>query len=361
MKAIIFAGGTGTRLWPLSRKKSPKQFANYVHEKTMFQLVIDRLVPEFSFDDIYVATGVAYKDDLLRQVPDLKPDHLILEPVMRDVGPAVGLVASIFAKRFPNEPIAILWSDHLVGNEAKFLKMLYAGQSFINKNPQKIIFFGQKPRFASPNLGWIKIESKYSLINSVHAHSFEGWNYRPEQKIARKFFQDKKHVWNSGYFVMNSTYLFDLYKEYAPIMYKQLTQIQNAIDTSDYDKVLSSVYPKIEKIHFDNVILEKIPKSTALVLVDDFGWSDVGAWEQLKEALEDHPEANVTQGNVEFRDTKDSLIYNFEKEKTLFSIDLEDVLIVNTPDVLLVAKKSSGAKIKKLVESLSNTEHEKLT
>ena len=361
MKAIIFTGGTGTRLWPLSRDKSPKQFRNYIHKKTMFQLAIDRLIPEFSFKDIYVSTGLVYREDLIRQVPDLVPDNLILEPSMRDVGPAVGLVAAIFAKHFPNEPIAILWgADHLVRDEAKFRSMLFAGEAYIKENPEKIVFFGQKPRFATTNLGWITIGEQIDSVNDIPAFKFKGWKYRPDPETANSYFASKNHVWNPGYFLTTSTNLWHLFETHAPKLFKQLKQIQDALDTPKYDTVLQEVYPKLEKIHFDIAVVEHVDHNDAVVLVEDFGWSDVGAWEQLKEALQTSKNDNVIRGNVLLKDSQDTLVFNYDEEKTIVGIDLNDFVVVNTPDVILVTKKTSVSKIKTLVESLKGTEHEKL-
>lgn len=362
MKAVIFVGGVGTRLWPLSRKNSPKQFRNYIHKKTMFQLSIDRLVPEFSFKDIFISTGKKYERELLTQVPDLIPENIILEPCMLDVGPAVGLVAAIFAKKFPEEPIAILWGgDHLVNDEAKFRKMIYAGESYIQKNPDKIVFFGQKPRFASPNLGWITLGEKIEEIDGVATHAFESWKYRPDQEIADKYFKSGNNVWNPGYFVVTSTHLWKLFEKHTPQMHASLKIIQDAVDTDSFEVVLNKIYPTLEKVHFDNAIIEKVPADQAIVLVDDFGWSDVGAWEQLKEALEESRTANVERGNVLLQDSTDTLVFNHEDGKTIVGIDLEGFVVVNTPDALLITKKTSVGKVKKLIESLKGSKHEKIT
>ena len=141
---------------------------------------------------------------------------------------------------------------------------------------------------------------------------------------------------------------------------RKICTIQKTIGTPQYETVLNEIYPTLEKIHFDNVVLERISLDRAIVLVTDFGWSDVGSFEQLKEALQDSPEANVTQGNVLTLDTTDSLIYNVEDSKLIATIDLDDIVIVNTPDALLISKKSSVSKIKKIVEQSQNQKKEEL-
>ena len=149
MKAIIFAGGVGTRLWPLSRKSSPKQFEKVMSNKSTLQLSVERLMPTFGWDDIYVSTGKAYVDIVKKQLTKIPPSHVIGEPEMRDVGPAVGLMTAILYNETPKTALTILWSDHVVKREELFRDILLKTEEYINNDPEKIIFIGQKPRYAS--------------------------------------------------------------------------------------------------------------------------------------------------------------------------------------------------------------------
>ncbi len=360
MKAVIFAGGVGTRLWPLSRKKSPKQFEKIIGEKSTLQLAAERLQPDFSWDDIYVSTGLSYVPLVQRQLPLLPPNHVIGEPDMRDVGPAVGLATALLVKQFPQEPMVILWSDHLIKQEALFRKILQAAGEVISKHPDKIVFVSQKPRFASVNLGWIELGKEQIRKNDLPFYAFVDFQYRPDEKTAKAYFASGHHAWNLGYFVTTPQYLWKRYREFAPNIYSGLSRIADAWQTGKFQDVLTTIYPGLEKISFDNAILEKLNPSEAYVISENIEWSDVGAWEALKEALADSADKNVTQGKVLLTDTKDSLIYNYT-DQTVATIDLENMLVVNTDDVLLVCKKTSVPKIKKLVESLSGTEQEDLT
>lgn len=360
MKAVIFAGGVGTRLWPLSRKKSPKQFEKIIGEKSTLQLAAERLQPDFSWDDIYVSTGAPYVAIVQKQLPKLPPNHVIGEPDTRDVGPAVGLATSLLLKQFPNEPMVILWSDHLIKQEALFRKILVTSGEVIAKDPNKIVFVSQKPRFPSVNLGWIELGKEKFKKNDVSFYAFTDFQYRPDEKTAKAYFGSGHHAWNLGYFVTTPSYLWRKYQEFAPNIAGGLSRISDAWHTGKFDEVLRSVYPTLEKISFDNAILEKLDASEALVISENLEWSDVGAWEALKEALAASEDKNVTQGKVLLTDTNDSLVYNYT-DQLVATIDLDDMLVVNTGDVLLVCKKTSVPKIKKLVESLSGTEHENLT
>lgn len=360
MKAVIFAGGVGTRLWPLSRKKSPKQFEKIIGNKSTLQLAAARLQPDFAWSDVYVSTGHMYVPIVQEQLPELPPDHVIGEPMMRDVGPAVGLVTSLLSTKYPNDPIVILWSDHLVRNDVLFRNILRVAGDVIIKDPHRIIFVAQKPRYASENLGWIEYGSVVSSFENINLHAFVDFQYRPDMATAKRYFTSGHHAWNLGYFVTTPSYLLKQYEQYVPNVYRGLRRIADAWHRSEYQEVLQEVYPKLEKVSFDNAILEKLDPSQAYVISENIEWSDIGAWEALKEALQEAEDKNVTQGKVLLNDTNDCLVYNYT-DQMLVTIDLDDMLVVNTNDVVLVCKKSSVPKIKTLVENLSGTENDHLT
>jgi mannose-1-phosphate guanylyltransferase len=177
MKIVIFAGGVGTRLWPLSRKKSPKQFEKIVGDLSTLQHSVRRLFPEVDPEDVYISTGKKYRDLIESQLPEIPQENIIVEPEMRDVGPAVGLITALFAKIAPDESMAILWGDHLVKNEQAFKSMLFAADELIQKDNERIVFLAHTPRFANQNLGWIEYDVKPSdhvggyESNSVYARS----------------------------------------------------------------------------------------------------------------------------------------------------------------------------------------------
>ncbi|MDO8608996.1 MAG: sugar phosphate nucleotidyltransferase [bacterium] len=361
MKAVIFAGGVGTRLWPLSRKKSPKQFEKIIGEKSTLQLAVERLLPEFKPEDIYISTGQVYKSMVAKQLAFIPKENIIGEPEKKDVGPAVSLVMAILSKKHPNEPVAILWSDHLVKNETKFKKILSASSEVIKKDPNKIIFIGQKPRFASDNLGWI--ETKAALFNEqqIPFYEFKGSKYKPNKLLAEKYFANPKYCWNLGYFVSTPAFICSLFERFDPSIFSCTEKIMKSYDTPQFEKELIRLYKDMPEINFDNAVLEQLDPKVAYVVMEDIGWSDVGAWEALKEALEQNTDDNITKGNVLLKDSIDNLVYNFNNNLTIVGVDMNEFLVVNTHDVLLIAKKTSVSKIKKVVEGFKGTDHEKLT
>lgn len=361
MKAIIFAGGAGTRLWPLSRKKSPKQFERIIGDKSTLQLAVERLQPDFTYSDIFISTNAAYKNIIQKQIPGIPDENYFLEPEKKDVGPAIALVMGILQKKYPHEPVVILWSDHLVKEMNLFRKILAIAGEHIQKKPESIVFIAHKPRFASANLGYIHIGKKSHEKELVSFYSFEGFKYRPSEEVAKEYFSSGSYAWNLGYFVTTPHFVWKSFERFTPQLFTEVKKIVDTYETKEYSAMLKKVYPTLEKINFDNAVLEKLDKDTASVIVEDIGWSDIGAWEAVKEAMEQYPYENIIRGRVYLEHVRDTLIYNYEDKKLIVGIDLDEHIIVNTKDVLLIAKKASVGKIKTMVENFEGTENEDLT
>lgn len=360
MKIIVFAGGVGTRLWPLSRKKTPKQFEKIIGEKSTLQLAVERLFPDFKAKDIYISTGKRFEEVIESQLPQIPNENFIFEPEMRDVGPAVGLAMAHLAAKYPNEATAIVWSDHFVKKERRFREVLGFAEKLVGKDPKTIIFIGQRARYANQNLGWIEFGDLAKVVRGTKIFHFKRLIYHPSLIDAENFLKSSSFAWNPGYFVTTPAYILEQFKKFTPEIWKGLIEIQKSMGKNNYVSTLEKIYPKFEKINFDNAILEKIDAKSVFVIAADLGWSDVGAWEALKEALEASSNENVTKGKVLITDCSDNLVFNYTDQLTV-GIDLEKMLIINTDDVLLVCTKDSVPKIKKLVESLSRTPNEHLT
>lgn len=359
MKIIVFAGGVGTRLWPLSRKNTPKQFGKVIGEKSTLQQAVERLLPEFKTEDIFIATGKQYKEIVFKQLPSIPQQNFIFEPSLQDVGPAIGLASVLLDKKFSNEPIAIIWSDHMVKNIKAFTQALRIAEKQILTKKSEFTFIAQKPRFANQNCGWIELGKEISEEKSAKIFQFKRLCYRPKPKEAEEFFSAKNFVWNLGYFVTTPNYLIKMYKKFMPEMYDKLIKIQSAIGTPNFEKILDKIYPTMGKISFDDAILVKLSPENFLVIATDLGWSDVGTWDALKEALTNSKDENITMGDVMLENTSDTLLFNYSK-KLCLGIDLNEIIIINTEDVLLVCTKDSVPKIKKFVEKLSGTAYEHL-
>ncbi|EKD49168.1 MAG: hypothetical protein ACD_63C00245G0001 [uncultured bacterium] len=361
MKIIIFSGGVGTRLWPLSRKKSPKQFEKIFGGKSTLELALERVKPIFDWEDIFVQTSVDYSGIVRRQLPNLLKQNLFLEPARRDLAAAVGF-AMIRLKKFGNEPIAISWSDHLMKRPSSFRRALQVGEKLILKNPDRFVYFGEKPVFPNYNLGWIRFGRKLDRLKDVDVAAFKEWRYRPSVETCEKMFASGKWLINSGYWVTSPEFVLKKYQEKAPSIFKKLLKIEKVIGTKKEKEVVKKVYSSIKKINFDKAILEKLVSGSSVVLKLDMGWSDPGTLYTLKEALQKSKKANVIEGNVVTYKTKDSLVYNCDKHKLVSTVGLDGMMVVVTDDVVLVVHKENMNEVGKLVEKLSKkAKYEKYT
>ena len=360
LRVVIFAGGVGTRMWPLSRKSTPKQFEKIVGNQSTLQLAVARVRPETAWEDIYISTGKQYVDTVRSQLPEIPAANIIGEPEMRDVAPAVGYLMAILAKQDPWGPVAILWSDHLVEHIDRFKAAISAGAEYVRTHEEVFVFIGQKSRFPNQNLGWIEHGDKLASVNGFSLHKFVSWHYRPSLEKAEKYFQSPKHSWNPGYFVLAPQFVLNQYSIHTPAMYQDLLKLQTSYGTPQHQAELEAIYPQLEKISFDDAVVTKTEPEKAVVLTVDLGWSDVGTWEALKEALQKHPGDNLVKGNVELHDTHNSVVYNYT-DQLVAAVGLNDMVVVATPDVVMVTHQAKIPDIKKLLTKFEGTDKEKYT
>ena len=362
MKAVIFCGGPGTRMWPISRKAAPKQLEKIFGTKSTAQLMLDRIKTILKLEDIYIATSREYQSIIEQSFPEIPKENIFYEPVVRDLGPAVGNAFFRLALEAPDEPVVILWSDSLIENTGLFRVMLEIAEKQNIANPGGIVYFGCRPTFPNQNLGWIELGEKVAddSDSDIEVYDFKNWTYRPPLKVAKKWFKEKTHVWNMGFFVATPSFIISAFKEYAPKLFSGLKEIQKVVNTGKEKGVLTRVYPTFEKISFDDAVVVHIPKEKVIVLAADLGWSDPGALDALKEALEKTSGDNVTKGKVAVREVEDCLLYN-DSNGLLAAIGVKGLLIVVTRDVVLVCDKDKVPEIKKLVGSFKRTDLERYT
>ncbi len=361
MKIVIFAGGSGRRLWPISRQKSPKQFEPIIGAKSTLQLAVDRVLPQYGAENIFISTNERYVEMVREQLPDLPPQNIIGEPMRRDLAAAVGLAIVHLSKAtgegaLDKEEIAILWGDNYMDQVDAFRGVLGTAATLLQQKQANILFIGETPRFANSQLGWLALGEKIGVMeNGRPYYRFGSLSYRPPQVACDKMFADKTHVWNTGYFVTTLSFVRGLYQQEQPSMWAELIAVEEAIGQEKYDEVLHTIYPELEVMSFDDAILQFVDPSDALVLHDHMGWSDPGTLYALKEAINPDPEANVTKGQVVVKESRDTLVYNYEDKKLVVAAGLDGIIIVNTEDAIVVVHKDHIGTVKTIVNGMEGT------
>jgi mannose-1-phosphate guanylyltransferase len=357
MKIIIFAGGTGKRFWPASRKHSPKQFQPIVDNKPLVRVKYEYLRLGFPPEDIYLSTGIQYEKEARAILPELPEDNFIFEPVMRDNGPAVAYAVAYVEQRHPGAVISTQWSDHHIKNPAVFIDALKKAETIVDKENITAII-GAPVRFASPHRGYIQYGGEYLSAEKsaeIALNEFVKFVEKPNLELANEYLKSGEFSWNLGYFVFKSEQVMKKYKEFA----QQTHDVIMSIAEGNFSKNVQEKFASLPKQSFDYIYAENLAPSEAIVINVEMGWSDVGEWISLKEALAENPQANVFNGEVIDLGSRDTLVYNTEPKKVVATINLDGLVIVNTPDVVAVFHKDDNGKIKEFLQQLENTEHEK--
>lgn len=351
LKIALFCGGTGTRMWPASRMEKPKQFQPLVGDESMFQQAVRRIKKGFPIKDVFVITGRKYVGHVVDQEPDLPLENVIIEPEMRDTAAAVGFAAAVLDKKFNNPIVASLWAaDHLVKNDVEFIKALETAYEYAKEN-SKMVSIDVNPTYPNVHVGYIKVGKMIKKLDGLAIFEFSKHIEKPDLKTAKKFLQSWEYLWHAGYKVWSAKQMLNFYKDQAPQIYKGLMEIQKAWGSDNSDEVIRKVYPSFEKISVDFAIFEKINPSEIVVLSADLGWSDIGAWNVLKDELSENSE-NVLRGEVYDIDSHDCLIYANSKDKVVATIGLKELIVVDTEDALLVARKDRISEVKKVIQKL---------
>lgn len=352
MYALLFVGGVGQRLWPISRKNSPKQFSPLIGDKSSFQLAVERLNTIMPAENIYVSTNVRYEDLLKQQASMLPGANFILEPTRRDLAAAVALAFFTLYHRGIRGSILFQWGDNYIKNTPALLESIQVANTLIETDPQRLIFLGETPRFPNENLGWVELGPEQGTVNGNAYFGLKSWTYRPSLEDCQAMFETGNYLWNSGYFVSDIEFVVNQFQVLAPEITTIVEKIIAHQGSAREQQILNALYPTIPAIHFDHAFVERLDPQHILLLKSDLGWSDPGSLYALKEALQADAEANVTLGNVVAVETEDSLIVNEEPEKVVAVMGMHGVVVVNTDDALLVISKQAVRYIATLLDAL---------
>ncbi len=336
MKVLILAGGSGTRLWPLSRKNFPKQFLKIGDDKSLLQHTVERVKDIVNDEDILVITNKDYKFHIKTELKNIPEENIILEPEAKNTAPAIALAIKYCLDKLhcsEDETILVLPSDHIIKPKEKFKNYIKAAVDLAN---YYIITFGIKPEKPETGYGYIKIGEK---IKDTF-FKVDKFTEKPDFETAKKYIEDGSYYWNSGMFMFIIKTIKEEFEKYSPEISK--------IFSKTFEDAINSFY-SIPNISIDYEIIEKSDKVITTPL--DIKWSDVGSWDSLAEILEKDDFGNVKVGDTLTFDTKNSFIIG--DKRVIATIGLEDIIVVETDDAILIAKKGETQKVKNIVEHLS--------
>lgn len=348
MNVLIFAGGQGTRLWPASRKSQPKQLLKLVGKDTLLQQTYKRMRKGFNPAQIFIATASDYAEQIKKQLPQVKKSHLSLEPMRKDRGPALGLAVLIMQSQSNDDIFATAWSDDHIKQDHIYRQTLTNAAKYLKINPNSIVAVGIKP--TSPSKAFRYLQTGKAI--SKYIYSVDQFTDKPTDKVAEKYFRSGKYLINSGYFISSANHILNLYKKYQPEAYKLLMEIKPSIGTKNQAKVIKKYYSKMPSFDFEEILIKN--SKEILVTPGKFDWADVGRWSVIKD-IQSERKDNLIEGLTISHKTTGSLIYNYNPNQIVGALHVDNLIIVVTPEAILVADKNKSEELKHLIEKLKSS------
>lgn len=338
--AVILAGGMGTRFWPVSRKSNPKQLLNITGKGSLLQETLARIRPIVSGSRTFIVTNARYRKAIARQVTRFRipKTNILLEPSGKNTAPAILWAAAKIHEIDSNAVIAVLPSDHLIANRRKFLKVL--GEAISLAQDEYLVTLGIVPTRPETGYGYLQTEKK--KVNGRFIVAVKQFREKPSLAKAKQFIKNRNYFWNSGMFVWKSSVILKEFKRYLPSAYRLIGEKYGSAH-------IKKVWHRLPNISVDYGILEKAKNVVAVPAVG-IAWSDLGSWESLMEVLNKNKKGNVFKGDVIAVNTKNTFVWG--GQRVIAPIGLDDIIIIDTPDALLVCRKDQSQSVKDVVSIL---------
>jgi mannose-1-phosphate guanylyltransferase len=356
--AVIMAGGSGTRLWPLSRAERPKQLLDVVADDSaetgahsLLVEAFDRLRPVLPADRIWVCTAARYGQQVRAALPDLAPDRLILEPVARDTANAVGLAAALVADADPDAELAVLSADHVIRPVERFAATLTTAYDALAVRPDSLVTLGIRPTSPATGYGYVQRGAPTEVPGVAEAAAFRE---KPDRETAESYLTSGEYLWNSGMFVWRARTVLDALAEHLPESAEGLRRIVAAPAGAGRDAVLAEIFPTLPKISVDYAVLEPAAAEPGRVLVADLDvdWLDVGSWPALAHTLDTDAAGNAVRGLAVVVDGSGNIVFSDDPDHLVALVGVRDSVVVHTADVTMVCPVSDAERVKQLLAAV---------
>jgi mannose-1-phosphate guanylyltransferase len=348
--AVIMAGGGGTRLWPLSRQSRPKQMLSLFDERTLFQMAVQRLSGVFPAERILVVTVADQVQQLITQCPELPVENFLIEPKARGTASVAGLAALALLYRDPQAVMAILTADQYMGNIPLYHQLLNA--AYLAAQDGYLVTLGIEPTYAATGFGYIQQADRLDTYGGLDVYRVARFKEKPDLEQAQTMLADGNHTWNSGMFVWHIDRVMAEIERQLPQLSTGLKEISASREQADYATVLERVWLGLKNQTIDYGIMEGAAR---VVVIPAMGleWNDVGTWDSLFEVLTSDANGNIVKGTRCISlDSSKTLVYGQENHQLIVTIGVQDLVIVDTGDVLLVCQKDQAQRVRHVVEQL---------
>lgn len=344
MKAVIMAGGQGTRFWPVSREDLPKQFLPLCGERSLIQETMARLKPLFSQEDVFVVCGSRYAKQVRAQLPELSEDQIIIEPAARNTAPCVGLAAVYLRRRYPGEVMAVFPSDHVIQEGAEFERVLKAAaQLALN---EWLVTFGIEPSYPATGYGYLRRGKKIGESSQHPAYRVMRFTEKPSAAKAKRLLRSDDYYWNSGMFVWLIDAILGEIETHLPELHGALQEIEQCWDRRER---VQEIFSGVTKISIDFGVMERARK--VAMLPCRLGWNDVGNWKALEKLRLSDQQGLIANGRYVAIDSGNSVLYT-SNGKMVALVGVGDLVVVETPDALLVCDRNRTEEVRQVVERL---------
>lgn len=348
--AVIMAGGVGSRFWPRSREKNPKQLLEIVGEGTMIQNTVRRLNGFVDEKNIFVVTNKLQKSAVLKQLPNIPSENIIVEPVGRNTAPCIGLAALFIERLDPKGIMIVLPADHIIANEKEFVKVLETA-SHVSNITSGLVTIGINPTHPETGYGYIQAKDRSEELQPLNldgVYEVKTFAEKPNYATAIKFLESGDFYWNSGMFIWRVDVILNEIQRSLPELFTHLKNLQPSIGTPLFEQNLETTYGLIRGISIDYGVMEKAER--VFVVKGDFGWNDIGSWDEVSRISPKDESGNFIKGDVISVHSKNSYIHT--ADKLVAVVGVEDLIVINTPDAILICKKGESQNVKEIVDHL---------